>query len=155
MKTAQHSLTDNEIIKRACAILETRLEYRISRNEAVCSPDDAKQLVKLRLAEEAAEVFACMFLDNRHRVIAFERLFNGTIDGASVHPREVVRHAIAHNAAAVVFAHNHPSGIADPSQADKSITERLKSALALIDVRVLDHLIVGDDVFSFAEAGLI
>ena len=96
-----------------------------------------------------------MFLDNRHRVISFDRMFNGTIDGASVYPREVVRAAINHNAAAVIFAHNHPSGVAEPSRADEQITRRLKDALALIDVRVLDHMIVGDEVVSFAERGLI
>ena len=102
------------------------------------------------------EVFACLFLDNRHRLMAFEELFRGTIDGASVHPREVVRRALAHNAAALILAHNHPSGIAEPSAADTRITERLRQALSLIDVRVLDHLIVGDaEVTSLAERGLI
>ncbi|VAW93941.1 UPF0758 family protein, partial [hydrothermal vent metagenome] len=94
------------------------------------------------------------FLDTRHRVIEFEELFRGTIDGASVHPREVLRRALAHNAAAVILAHNHPSGIAEPSRADRHITERLTDALALVDVRVLDHLVVGDgEVVSFAERG--
>jgi DNA repair protein RadC len=101
-------------------------------------------------------VFACLFLDNRHRVIEYRELFNGTIDGASVHPREVVRQALTANAAAVIFAHNHPSGVAEPSRADELLTRRLKEALALVDIRVLDHLVVGDgDAVSFAERGLL
>ena len=94
-------------------------------------------------------------MDNRNRVITFEKLFRGTIDGASVYPREVVKACLSHNAAAVIFAHNHPSGVAEPSQADIAITDRLKKALALVDVRVLDHLIVGEEVISFAERGLL
>ena len=102
------------------------------------------------------EGFCGVFLDNRHRVIALEELFRGTIDGASVHPREVVKRALAKNAAAVILAHNHPSGIAEPSQADELITRRLKEALALVDIRVLDHLVIGDGVCeSFAERGLL
>jgi DNA repair protein RadC len=102
------------------------------------------------------EVFACLFLDTRHRVIAYEELFNGTIDGSSVHPREVVRRALHHNCAAVILAHNHPSGVCEPSHADKAITKRLQDALALVDVRVLDHFIVGDaSPYSFAETGLL
>jgi DNA repair protein RadC len=109
-----------------------------------------------RLRGYAHEVFACLFLDNQHRVIAFEELFRGTIDGASVYPREVVKKALAANSAAVIFAHNHPSGVAEPSEADKHITQRLRQALGLIDVRVLDHFIVGEGrPFSFAEHGLI
>jgi DNA repair protein RadC len=97
-----------------------------------------------------------MHLDNRHRLIAFDELFRGTIDGASVHPREVVRQALARNAAAVILAHNHPSGVAEPSQADELITQRLKEALALVDIRLLDHLVVGDgSCVSFAEKGLL
>jgi DNA repair protein RadC len=97
-----------------------------------------------------------MYLDNQHRLIRYEELFFGTIDGASVHPREVVKRVLAHNAAAVIFAHNHPSGLAEPSQADQRITDRLKSALLLVDVRVLDHMVVGDqEVVSFAERGYL
>ncbi|MFW6258710.1 MAG: RadC family protein, partial [Halochromatium sp.] len=104
----------------------------------------------------AHEVFACLFLDNRHRVIEYQELFRGTIDGASVHTREVVKEAIRWNAAAVIFAHNHPSGVAEPSQADLHITKRLQEALQLVEVRVLDHIIVGaGDGTSFAERGLI
>ena len=102
------------------------------------------------------EVFAVLFLDNRHRVIAFEEMFRGTIDGASVHPREVVRRSLQHNAAALILCHNHPSGVAEPSQADRRITARLSDALGLIDVRVLDHLIIGDqECCSMARRGLL
>ncbi|WP_375142670.1 JAB domain-containing protein [Methylomonas koyamae] len=100
-------------------------------------------------------MFLGVFLDNQHKVIACEELFRGTIDGASVYPREVVKTALQHNAAALIFAHNHPSGISQPSQADRVITEKLKSALALIDIRVLDHFVVGEAVYSFAEHGLL
>jgi DNA repair protein RadC len=97
-----------------------------------------------------------LLLDNRHRVIAYKELFRGTIDGASVHPREVVREAMHWNAAAVIFAHNHPSGVAEPSQADIRITQRLKDALALVEVRVLDHIVIGEgEGASLAERGLL
>jgi len=102
------------------------------------------------------EVFGCLYLDNRHRVIQFRELFRGTIDGASVHPREVVREALEMNAAAVIFAHNHPSGVAEPSQADRQITDRLRDALQLVDIRVLDHVIIGNSAScSFAERGYL
>ena len=127
----------------------------IQRGDALCSPAQTRQFLTAQLRDEKHEVFACLFLDNRNRVISFDRMFNGTIDGASVYPREVVRAAINHNAAAVIFAHNHPSGVAEPSHADEQITKRLKDALALIDVRVLDHMVVGDEVVSFAERGLL
>ena len=101
-------------------------------------------------------MFACLFLDNRHRIISNEILFTGTIDGASVYPREVVKRCLQLNAAAIIFSHNHPSGIAEPSQADRQITLKLTQALALVDVRVLDHLVVGDKtVTSMAERGLM
>jgi DNA repair protein RadC len=101
-------------------------------------------------------VFCCLFLDTRHRLICFEELFRGTVDGASVHPREVVKQALARNAASVILAHNHPSGVAEPSHADEIITVRLRDALALVDIRVLDHLIVGDGACtSLAERGVV
>jgi len=132
------------------------LESTLQRDIALASPADTRNYLKSRLRAYPQEVFACLFLDNRHRVICFEELFTGTIDGASVHPREVVRQALYHNAAALIFAHNHPSGVAEPSHADRQITQRLKNALELIDVRVLDHLVVGDaEVVSFAERGLL
>jgi DNA repair protein RadC len=99
-------------------------------------------------------VFACLFLDNRHRVLGFEELFRGSIDGASVHPREVVRRCLAHNAAAVILAHNHPSGVAEPSAADRAITQRLRESLELIDVRLLDHFVIGSGTpTSLAQRG--
>jgi DNA repair protein RadC len=102
------------------------------------------------------EVFCCLYLDKRHRLIQFEELFRGTIDGASVHPREIVKLALQRNSAAVIIAHNHPSGVAEPSQADEFITQRVKEALALVDIRLLDHIIVGDGAcVSLAERGLI
>lgn len=132
------------------------LEANLRRDAVLNSPDRTRAYLKARLRHHAREIFACLFLDNRHRVIHYEELFGGTIDGASVHPREVVRRALHHNAAAVIFAHNHPSGVAEPSHADRAITLRLRDALALIDVRVLDHFVVGDaEVVSFAERGLL
>lgn len=126
----------------------------VSRGDGLCSPDQTKQFLRARLRDYPHEVFAVLFLDNRHRVLAFEELFRGTIDGASVHPREVVKRALHHNASAVILSHNHPSGVAEPSQADRSITQRLRDALALVDIRVLDHIIVGDaDCCSLAERG--
>ena len=128
----------------------------IERQDVLSSPDATRTYLRARLRDYPHEVFACLFLDNRHRVIAYEELFRGTIDGASVHPREVLRRALAHNAAAVILAHNHPSGVAEPSQSDTAITNRLREALGLIDVRVLDHVIVGDgEPLSFAERGLL
>lgn len=115
------------------------LESTLQRGDALQSVDDTRRYLSAKLRHQPQEVFACLFLDNRHRVIAFEELFYGTIDGASVHPRQVVKRALYHNAAALIIAHNHPSGIAEPSRADEQITLRLKEALALIDVRLLDH----------------
>jgi DNA repair protein RadC len=119
-------------------------------------PAATHQFLISRLRDQSYELFCCLHLDNRHRLIAFDELFRGTIDGASVHPREVVKQALSRNAAAVILAHNHPSGIAEPSQADELITRRLREALALVDIRVLDHCIVGDNgCLSFAERGLL
>jgi DNA repair protein RadC len=141
------------------AVLEMgrrHLSEGLQRGEALGSPSDTERYLRARLRDYPYEVFAVLFLDNRHRVVAFEELFRGTIDGASVHPREVVRRTLKHNAAALILCHNHPSGIAEPSQADQRITQRLRDALALIDVRILDHLIVGDpDCCSMAERGLL
>ena len=140
------------------AVLEMgrrHLSETLKRGDAITSPEHTRRYLSARLRDYPFEVFACLFLDNRHRVIAFEELFRGTIDGASVHPREVVRRALIHNAAAVILSHNHPSGIAEPSRADEAITRRLKEALGLIDVRVLDHIIVGDELVSLAERGVI
>ena len=123
---------------------------------ALGSPADTRRFLTAQLRDRPYAVFCCLHLDNRHRLIAFEELFRGTIDGASVHPREVLRQALAHNAAAVILAHNHPSGVPEPSQADELITHRLRDALALVDIRVLDHLIVaGPESVSLAERGLL
>ncbi|HUL13726.1 MAG TPA: DNA repair protein RadC [Methylococcaceae bacterium] len=141
------------------AVLEMarrHLQEELARGNALTSPDLTRRYLASQLRAYAFEVFACLLLDNQHRVIRFEELFRGTIDGASVYPREVVKKALAFNAAAVIFAHNHPSGVAEPSEADKHITQKLKQALGLVDIRVLDHFIVGDGAaFSFAEHGLI
>ncbi len=128
----------------------------LRRGELMSDPTATRQYLKARMRHYEREVFACLLLNNQHRVISFEELFQGTIDGASVYPREVVKCALAANAAAVIFAHNHPSGVAEPSQADRRITERLVKALDLVEIRVLDHFVVGDvDVVSFAERGLL
>jgi DNA repair protein RadC len=123
---------------------------------ALANPRATRDFLRARLRDRDHEVFCCLFLDNRHRVISFDEVFRGTIDGASVHPRDVVKLALARNAAAVILAHNHPSGVAEPSQADELITSRLRDALALVDIRVLDHIVVGDGAcVSFAERGLL
>jgi len=128
----------------------------LARGEVIDSPERTIAYFSAHLRDYPYEVFSALFLDNRHRVIAFEELFRGTIDGASVHPREVVRRALAHNAAALIISHNHPSGIAEPSQADQRITLRLREALALVDVRLLDHIVIGDgDHCSMAQRGLM
>jgi DNA repair protein RadC len=132
------------------------LQSKLSREHALNDPKDTAAFLKSRLCGYQHEVFACLFLDNRHRLICFEELFTGTIDGASVYPREVVKRALFHNAAALILAHNHPSGIAEPSQADQNITQQLKKSLALVDIRVLDHFVIGEnEPISFAERGLI
>ena len=120
------------------------------------APGAARAFLLAQLRDRPYEVFCCLYLDKRHRLVGFEELFRGTIDGAGVHPREVLRQTLLHNAAAVILAHNHPSGVLEPSQADEFITRRLRDALALVDVRVLDHIIVGDGhCFSFSEHGLL
>lgn len=151
--TVTRGVTAEDILAQASAILMDRMTRKGSTLE---SPEATTAFLKIALGVEKREVFAVIFLDNRHRVISFDKLFYGTIDGASVYPREVVRAAINHNAAAVILAHNHPSGVAEPSQADQRITDRLREALALIDVRVLDHIIVADNTHvSFADRGLV
>lgn len=132
------------------------IEHKMQRGASFTSPAAVKEYLCAKLAGFEHEVFAVLFLDTRHRVIAYEELFHGTIDGTSVHPRQVVKRALHHNAAALILAHNHPSGVAEPSRADESITLRLKEALALIDVRVIDHFVIGDgQSVSFAERGLL
>lgn len=147
---------------RACALsaaleLGTRhLAGELARGEALTAPERAGDYLARRLRGLPYEVFACLFMDNRHRVIACEELFRGTLDGAEVHPRVVVQRCLAHHAAAVIFGHNHPSGVAEPSAADRAITTRLQQALALVDIRVLDHFILGDGrPCSMAQRGLL
>ncbi|MCP4042990.1 MAG: JAB domain-containing protein [Gammaproteobacteria bacterium] len=132
------------------------LEASLTDRDTLTNPDQTRAYLKARLRGYPHEVFACLFLDNRHRIIRFDEMFFGTIDGASVHPREVVKRALEHNAAAVILAHNHPSGVGEPSRADEALTRRLKDALALVDIRVLDHIVIGDEeAVSFAERGLL
>lgn len=132
------------------------LGERLRRGGALQSPRDAADYLTMRLRDLDIEVFGCVFLDTRHQVIAYEHLFEGTINGASVHAREVVRRVLHHNAAAIIVAHNHPSGVAEPSQADISVTRRLKDALALVEVRLLDHLVIGNgECTSLSERGLL
>lgn len=130
------------------------LAERLRRDSVMESPLAVRDYLKAMLRHEAHEVFGCLFLDSKHRVLAFETLFRGSIDSTSVYPRQVVKRALAHNAAALILCHNHPSGNTDPSQADRMLTKRLQEALDLIDVRVLDHFIIGDgDPLSMAEYG--
>ncbi len=139
------------------AVLEMarrHLHQRLQRGDALSSPALTRQYLQARLRDERSEVFAALYLDSQHRVLAFEPLFRGTLDSAAVYPREVVKRCLAHNAGAVIIAHNHPSGIAEPSQSDRRITERLRDALALVDIRLLDHLVIGDgEAVSLAERG--
>jgi len=126
----------------------------LQRDNAFSAPNQVKAYLQAQLRHQQHEVFSILYLDNRHRLIKYEALFHGSIDQSAVYPREVVKKVLAQNAAAVIFAHNHPSGVAEPSESDIAITQRLKKALALMDVRVLDHLIVGDNlVTSLAEIG--
>ena len=147
----------NDVEKQSVITLELKvlaIKHRAGRS--LSKPEETRNYLRLRLADYRNEVFGCLFLDNRHRIIAVRELFQGTIDGASIYPRVVVQQAMEVNAAAMVFFHNHPSGVAEPSHADEAITRRLKDALALVDVRVLDHFVVsaGESV-SFAERGLL
>ena len=124
--------------------------------EVIRSPTDTETFLQAKMRHLGHELFCCLYLDNRHRVLRFDELFRGTIDGTSVYPREVVKEALSVNAAAVILAHNHPSGVAEPSQADERITRRIKSALELVDIRLLDHLIVGNgETTSLASRGLL
>ncbi len=140
------------------AVLELARRHfaeELAEGAVIDSPEATRRFLQAQLRDAAQEVFAVLFLDQRHRVLAFERLFFGTINQSAVHPREVVKAVLRHNAAAVILAHNHPSGVAEPSTADREITLRLRDALNLIDVRLLDHMIVGDRCTSMAELGMI
>lgn len=143
-------------LQAALELARRHLLEPMKLSSALAEPAATRKFLWAQLRNRPYEVFCCLYLNNRHRLIAFEELFRGTTDCASVHVKEVARQSVIHNATAVILAHNHPSGVMEPSQADESITRRLKDALALMDVRVLDHLIVGEaGCFSFAEHGLI
>ena len=141
-----------QTIQEALGILESRLQCR----DSLINSSEVKHFCQLEISQEPEEIFCCLFLDNPHRLIAFERLFQGTIASAVVYPRVVARRALALNAAAIIYAHNHPSGVFEPSEADIAITKRLRDALNLIEVRSLDHIIVGTEgAMSFADRGLM
>jgi len=144
-------------LDQLCLSMILLIEKRFQRHDGtLISPSNTHNYLVAKLARSEREIFSCIYLDNQHRVIGYEELFYGTIDGASVYPREIVKAALKHNAAAVIFAHNHPSGITTPSQADKDITGKLIAALKTVDIRVLDHIIVGgSQTLSFSEKGLI
>jgi len=141
------------------AVLEMakrHLAQQLSRDSVLTNPKSVRDYLKARLRHQPNEVFACLFLDSKHRVLAFEVLFVGTVDAASVYPRQVIRRTLSHNAAALILAHNHPSGVSEPSTADHSLTRRLKELLSWLDVRLLDHFIVGEgEPLSMAEHGWV
>ncbi len=147
---AQH---EDWIIQQAINLLEKRV---FKAGPSLGSPTAVRDYLRLKLVEEPNEVFAVVFLDSQHQVLAYEPLFKGSVDQTSVYPRVVVQRALALNASALILAHQHPSGVTEPSTADRSLTDRLKAALAMVDIRVVDHFIVGKgNPFSFAEAGLL
>jgi DNA repair protein RadC len=149
-------------ISKAAQLVATRecaqryIQERLQPGVAINSPDDSRQFLLATLRDRLHEVFGCLFLDNRHRVLGFDELFRGTIDAAAVYPREVVKQALERNAAAVILAHNHPSGVAEPSDSDRLITKRIRSALETVDIRLLDHFVIGDNYcVSLASRGLL
>ncbi len=142
---------EDDVIEEATFIYNSYF----AKGTIISKPADSAEYLKLKLAHFEHEVFLCLFLTNQNQVISCDEMFHGTIDSASVYPREVVKSALQYNAAAVVFSHNHPSGIEEPSRADKEITSKLKKALETVDIRVLDHIIIGDSTYSFAEHGLL
>jgi len=155
---AEHGIgaSKSAIIRALPELAKRYFEESLPAGEAIRSPDDTRAFLQAKMRHLGHELFCCLYLDNRHRVLRFDEMFRGTIDGTSVYPREVVKEALVVNAAAVILAHNHPSGVAEPSQADERITQRLKSALELVDIRLLDHLIVGDgETTSMASRGLL
>ncbi|MCD2452905.1 DNA repair protein RadC [Methylicorpusculum oleiharenae] len=148
---AYRKATEADVLGAATALFKRHF----CTGNPLTEPAKAAEYLKLQLAQYEHEVFVCVFLNSQHQVLAVDELFRGTIDGASVYPREVIKAVLQHNAAAMIVAHNHPSGKAEPSQADRTITDKLKNALALIDVKLLDHFIIGESVYSFAENGLL
>jgi DNA repair protein RadC len=143
-------------LRAAIELARRQALQALCSGDVLSSPGETRQFLQYHLASHNREVFSCLFLDSQHRVLRCEDLFFGTLDGAAVYPREVAVRALQYGAAAVIFAHNHPSGVAEPSSADRRITERLCAALALLDIRVLDHIIIGSGQnFSFAEQGLL
>lgn len=141
------------LIARALELLDAKYDCA---GASLANPRDAGDFLRARLRHLPYEVFACLWLDNRHRVLSFEEMFRGTVDGASVHPREVVKEGLQFNACAVIFAHNHPSGVAEPSAADRAITRELCDALRMVGIRVLDHLVIGSgEPVSMASRGLM
>ncbi len=143
----------SQIIRRALKILESRMTYE---TDFFSNPNDTKNYLRLKLGGNEREIFAVMYLSNRNQLLSYEELFFGTIDGSSVHVREIVKLGLSLNAASIICAHNHPSGVCEPSHADEMITKRIREACALMDIKVLDHLIVsGTDAVSLAERGLI
>ena len=144
------------LLKATLEMSRRHLAETMVREDALSSPDHTTRYLLAKMRDYRREVFACIFLDNRHRVISYDELFFGTIDSATVHSRELVQQSLYHNASAIILAHNHPSGIAEPSHADRELTKQLQKALSLIDVRVLDHIVVGDgSTVSFAERGYL
>ncbi len=164
LAAAEHELLDVKgigpvrlgVLKALPELARRFYEQSLPTGQAIRSPADTRDFLTARLRDLPHEMFCCMYLDNRHRVLQFEELFRGTIDGTSVYPREVVKRALSVNAAAVILAHNHPSGVAEPSQADERITKRIRAALELVDIRLLDHVVIGDGAStSLASRGLM
>jgi DNA repair protein RadC len=152
-KPGDTTATNDAVIQRALSILESRLKYG---EVALTSPQSVRDYLRLRLADREWEVFFVLFLDAQNRLIAAEEMFRGTLTQTSVYPREIVKAALKHNAAAVILAHNHPSGVAEPSRADEMLTQSLRQALSLIECKTLDHFVVaGNKTISFAERGLL
>jgi DNA repair protein RadC len=155
---AIHGLGIAKFVQLQATVEMTRryLHQQLKNKDLITCPDDTKRYLISQIRDKSHEVFVCLYLDNRHQILHYEELFRGTIDGASVYPREVVKQALYYNAAALIVAHNHPSGVSEPSQSDKNITRHLKDALELMGIRLLDHFIIGDDnICSLAEQGLL
>lgn len=144
-------MTENQVLEKAAEILACKYV----KKDPFTSSQATRDFLRFKLGGKEREVFAVMLLDSQHQLIDYQELFFGTVNAASVYPREVVKAVLQENAAAVIFAHNHPSGVGEPSIADKQITKRLQDALGLIDVTVLDHVIIGESCYSFAENNLL